>query len=790
MEKVLPLQYLISFDKYLRTYDQLAAGGPGFQREKARYILDAQAPYPELRQGFTEVEKLHQYGEVLQVILQDAFSSVLGENEIKALTLPYHNILFNPSARLERILQEAGEGFSPDLRHREEGVDYMMACTVILNFYYGYQLDFSRPYFYEIPDAQGVLRHYRVMYNADFLEILPTDTVPEITQQDVDELLQRPNDLELWKSKIPPRSFIVKGFAIANMFDVTNDQSISTIKSKLISSDKRGSDQFMHDLQDTFRSFFRQKDLRVGFITYNAKLDRFERVHGKGIESFILKGLEAEDCSHALCDGSYEKLIAEHQYFVIPDMGRFQCQSKGHPFYTGLYEQGVRSAVFAPIAEGQEMLGVLEIVSGEANALNGVNANKLDDVMPYIVSAVQRSKIEEENLIDAIIQHECTTVHDSVLWKFQEEAKRFIIDQLEGREPGFREISFDQVYPLYGQTDIKDSSRARNEAIQRDLMIQLTRVRQVVSQALEHEPIPVYEELVFRLDRYLKEVGEVLHTNTEQMVYNFIHEEVNPVLEHVQGLNPDLEKAVTEYRAGLDAQTESYYDHRRNYDQSILRINKTMASLLDQRQQDAQAMFPHYFERYKTDGVEHNMYIGDSISADRQFDPLYLNNLRLWQLQVVCEMENAYYNLKPDLPVPLDVTSMILVYHTQLSIRFRMDEKRFDVDGTYNARYEVIKKRIDKSYIKGTRERLTQPGKLAIVYSRKADELEYLRYIAFLRTKGYFTRQVEIVELEGLQGVTGLKAIRAEIAYHRPGAQGEAEKEFYNYDDLMKALEA
>jgi hypothetical protein len=26
-----------------------------------------------------------------------------------------------------------------------------------------------------------------------------------------------------------------------------------------------------------------------------------------------------------------------------------------------------------------------------------------------------------------------------------------------------------------------------------------------------------------------------------------------------------------------------------------------------------------------------------------------------------------------------------------------MDEKRFDVDGTYNARYEVVKKRIDKA---------------------------------------------------------------------------------------------
>jgi hypothetical protein len=215
-------------------------------------------------------------------------------------------------------------------------------------------------------------------------------------------------------------------------------------------------------------------------------------------------------------------------------------------------------------------------------------------------------------------------------------------------------------------------------------------------------------------------------------------------------------------------------------------INKQLASVIDKRQEDAQAMFPHYFERYKTDGVEHNIYIGDSIAGDKGFNQLYLHNLRLWQLQVMCEMENTHYNLKPELPVPLDVASLMLVYNTSLSIRFRMDEKRFDVDGTYNARYEVIKKRIDKSFIKGTNERLTQTGKLAIVYSQKKDELEYLRYITFLKAKGYFTNNIEIVDLEGLQGVTGLKALRVEILYKK----GKESKETFTYADLMEELKA
>ena len=51
-------------------------------------------------------------------------------------------------------------------------------------------------------------------------------------------------------------------------------------------------------------------------------------------------------------------------------------------------------------------------------------------------------------------------------------------------------------------------------------------------------------------------------------------------------------------------------------------INEKLAALIDKRQEEAQLMFPHYFERYKTDGIEHNMYIGESIAGNRNFRSL------------------------------------------------------------------------------------------------------------------------------------------------------------------------
>ncbi len=128
---------------------------------------------------------------------------------------------------------------------------------------------------------------------------------------------------------------------------------------------------------------------------------------------------------------------------------------------------------------------------------------------------------------------------------------------------------------------------------------------------------------------------------------------------------------------------------------------------------------------------------------------------------------------------------MILVFNNPISLRFRMDEKRFDVDGTYNARYEVFKKRVDKSFIKGTNERVTQAGKIAIIYSHSEDEKEYLRYISFLQSKKLLDKDVEIVEVEDLQGVTGLRALRVSILYSH---EKNSEKEYYTYEDLMKEL--
>ena len=75
-----------------------------------------------------------------------------------------------------------------------------------------------------------------------------------------------------------------------------------------------------------------------------------------------------------------------------------------------------------------------------------------------------------------------------------------------------------------------------------------------------------------------------------------------------------------------------------------------------------------------------------------------------------------------------------------------------------------MKKRVEKAHIKGTSERITTPGKIAIVFSSEEDIPEYRTFISHLEQKNYITpNSLEELDIEYLQGITALKALRVEM---------------------------
>ena len=192
-------------------------------------------------------------------------------------------------------------------------------------------------------------------------------------------------------------------------------------------------------------------------------------------------------------------------------------------------------------------------------------------------------------------------------------------------------------------------------------------------------------------------------------------------------------------------------------------MNKALSSYIDQEDELIQQTFPHYFEKRQTDGVDYMMYIGASMMENQQLAKFHIKDLTLWQLMLSCGLALRTEQVKQELKIPLDTCHLILINHTPLSIRFRFDEKRFDVDGAYDVRHEIIKSRLDKALIKGSGERLTQPGRIAVVYSNPSEGEGIQQHINFLISLGKLHDDLEILTLEDMPDVRGLKALRVGV---------------------------
>lgn len=781
----LPMQLNISFKKVFAVYEKYATSefSDHPYHKSAIDMVKEFEKYPELFDGFSDFSLLDKYKEQVELLLEPLFPEPLLLNEIKAASVPFSFTSFKFTTRFENILENAGDDYELNVRNFEEDSMYIMACSFIMNYYYGYAIDLKRPFFFDIPDHNsGITRHYRAAFNGDFSEVIRTKSAPDITEEDYKELLDNFDNLEVWKEKFPPNSYIFKGFGIMNLFDVTADQTISSIRTNLL----RSGDNLVQELQGNLREFFNISDLRLGFSVFYIDENTNETKVKKAESLLFQTEIEMVNCENFFCSHILNKVFKEHEIVAISDVERYAKRTEGNTFSQKMLDANIGSIILIPIkANNDQDLAILEIASPRPFELNSINQNKLKDILPAFEAAVERASEEMQNIIEATIQEHYTSLHDSVKWRFIEAAEKYQNEIQLGKEDAKPDqIIFGDVYPLYGQADIKGSSTARNEAIKEDLITQLTLAINVLEHACETENLPIYKELMFRVDGYLSNVKEGLNAGDEIGILDFLKRDIYPVFKHIKELSKTLSDEVNVYMNRLDKDLHVVYERRKAYEDSVSLLNDKLGKFIDTKQHEAQEMFPHYFERYKTDGVEHDMYIGQSLVNNKTFDPLYLYNLRLWQLQLMCEMENVAFAIRKCMSHDLRVASLILVHSNPLAIRFRMDEKQFDVDGAYNIRYEIIKKRIDKAHIKGTNERLTVPGKISIVYSQDKDAIEYLKYIKYLQSKN-FLGEVEKLELEDLQGVSGLKALRAEVVYQADFDESKT----ITLQDLIKEIE-
>ena len=296
-------------------------------------------------------------------------------------------------------------------------------------------------------------------------------------------------------------------------------------------------------------------------------------------------------------------------------------------------------------------------------------------------------------------------------------------------------------------------------------MDNLERVGKVLAacrKRIEYDLLDVYSESVRTLLKDLRDGNFV--SKDETQIVELLTTEIHPLLKSLsERFDRAPRKKIKAYFKYLDPDLNIVYRHRKDYEVSVSLLNQAIGGYLLREDEKLQAILPHFFEKYKTDGVEYNLYVGQSLLQDGKFSPFDLKNFRLAQLHQMVEVARLVDKEADNWPIALQTAQLIFAYSHPLTIRFRMDEKQFDVDGTYNVRYEILKKRIDKAVIKGTKERLTQPGKIAIVWLQEKDRNEYVEYLKHLITEGLIEPEIEELELKELPGAKGLQALRVTV---------------------------
>ncbi|GMQ80839.1 MAG: hypothetical protein BMS9Abin05_0268 [Rhodothermia bacterium] len=771
-DDLFPFRRFASLQKLIDFWEQRASSESTTNAAIAMEVLTQLENAPELKTSQVSLEDLRRHPELLELMMTAVFPPALQDNIIASAFVPfavhsfYSTSLFDELGILEKFLLHV------HIHGAKVGVDEMMRGKT-MNAYHKiassiYDLKVEQPidFVIELVDVEtGLNEYYKIIIDPEFVSISTPNSIPDLSEEDRRRLLAEPLNLELWMEILPPEHFEFHGFVVMTAINVTQQEVLSRLKNALLLKDALSGDENLNRLQSHIRELLALPDLRLGLIA----LDRCRcgSVSGaRAIGRSLLLQSDLPKCENWQ-ESYYAEVIRSGGHIYVEDLNK---REKNTAFERRLQELGFRNIYLASLINKDDVVGVLELASTNCCDIGPMQSRQLHEITSLLSTSVNRSLEEQEDRVQAIIKKQYTAIHPVVEWKFREAALSRLLSENSSEQGEVAGIVFENVHPLYGMTDIRGSSDLRSTAIRDDLVEQLGLALSVIIEASVSKPRPSLDEIGYRLSRHIEELVAGTRAGDERALILLLQTEVEPLFDRLRAYSQTVADKVDVYREALDEKLGVVYKKRKAFEDSVTAVNDTISSFLDQREEEAQAMVPHYFEKYKTDGVEYNIYAGSALQESGEFDELDLKNLKLWQLTSMAGVVWEMNKLKPHLEVPLETAHLVLVQSAPLSIRFRIDEKKFDVDGAYNIRYEIVKKRIDKVRIASTNERLTQPGMIAIVYSQEAEADEYVRFLDYLQAAGYVEAGVEYLQLEQLQGVHGLKALRVKVAENKPVA--------------------
>lgn len=518
------------------------------------------------------------------------------------------------------------------------------------------------------------------------------------------------------------------------------------------------------NVQNRLRELFNQPDLIIGISVFFQKADKknelvrlmtLDKIHKNNDVKSIYR--DAIHYSNKHYEQSIYAMSISDEYRIVEDFT--QLTKSGIDYW--LMRKGVRGMILSPLKKGEIVLGFLELTSTNKLVKSQINIEYLQALIPVFTNAVDNFRQALKMELHSLIRKHFTAIHPTVEWIFEDLAVEWLKEESDIAAIE-APILLEKIYCLYGVSDIRGSSVLRRNAIQEDLKTQVELAKKILKISYEINPLDHFQYLIFTLDKFSMTLNENIKVSDENAAINFLRREVEVLFNQVKAFSKDLKELCEFYEENL-SETGAFYKKRREFETSVHLLNLVLNRFIGEQQEGIQKIYSHFFEKHITDGIEHSIFVGSAIDFSKRFNNFYLKSLKIWQLKLLCQCAILGERVKRYLSLPLDLAHLVVSQSEPVTIYFDFQEKKFKVEGTYNIRFEIMKKRIDKALIKGTNERLTQPGTVAVVYTFDADREEYMGYFNFLLNLGYIKSNCADYVLEDMQGIQGLRALRADI---------------------------
>ncbi|MEO5591842.1 MAG: hypothetical protein ABIR15_18440, partial [Chitinophagaceae bacterium] len=563
------VESFICFKKFIDFLEEKVNTDTSVRSYFFRFVLDKIRSYPELIAGIPVTEAAR-YDEVLELVASIVFPLIEDENEILfGLTSGISPQVFYASNAFHRLFASSPNGndsmASWMVKENAQELHQQIQYDLILQKVYGFELpqkkEMVRSFFNSIT---GLYQYYRVNIDTRFVEVklkkkLNGDTVSD---NSIAACFSCTNSFDEIEKLVPLSNFSSSGFSIITLTDITEHQSIEQLSKVIINVDKQNaSADFVH-ITRLLQTLLGNSHYKFGIMPFFTVNNRAALLYENFPYSILVKASWDAGIPKPVFTRHINHYIKEPRYITFDSSDKTNILPK--PLQDALKKAGYHSYVLAPVYFNDVLVGILETgATGGATILSDMQFGKLKPAVPYI-SQLLKKMIDKFNIsIDTVVKDKFTVIQPSVQWKFNEVAWHYFRSHdIEHKNNALENISFKNVYPLYGAVDIRNSTIERNKALREDLQVQLQLLMELLQQVNENGKREI-NLLMEACRQWLIKMNAYVSVEEELQFNEFLFTKAHPLLASFTGFQESITQKINDYYTAIDELTGVTFMRRR-----------------------------------------------------------------------------------------------------------------------------------------------------------------------------------------------------------------------------------